>query len=258
MEQREAWYLVGSPTGGNGGGQGLPVVHCRYRMGLGPHLYRARQGQAARGGLMGVELGKYDGRGSPEPFCAEVLRECQARRFSGVVCRFPATPLPGLSEALGRLAEHCSRKGLGCWVSEPYGDGSSAGVLIPTAISGGSLEGRLRDAVRRFGAERVAVWLDRSSEDFALPSPHGSGRPLSPEELEALRQRYGSACFFSDALCARYFTYMEGREGHFVLFDDLASLQKKLSLARQLGIGTVFLPAAELGELTEQLVKGRG
>ena len=175
-----------------------------------------------------------------------------------MVCTLGERQLPGLGNILGRLAESCRSRGLNCYVSEQYGEAApAAGVLIPTAVSGGSLEGRLRGAVRQFGAERTAIWLNRGMEDFTLPAPSGSGRPLDLEELEALREKYRASCFFSDALCARYFTYMEGMEGHFVLFDDLASLQKKLNLAGQLGIRTVFLPLAELGDLTGELLRER-
>lgn len=258
MEQRDKWLIVGERGQGRGGGFGLPVVHFHYRIGLGPHLFRSKSVPPQRGGLLGMELGKYDGRGNPEPFCGEVLRECQARRFSGVVCRLGERRLPGLGEILARLAESCHSRGLSCFVPEQYGQmAAAAGVLIPTAISGGSLERRLKGAVREFGAERVAIWLNRGMEDFTLPAPSGSGRQLGYEELESLREKYRASCFFSDALCARYFTYMDGMEGHFVLFDDLASLQKKLNLAGQLGIRTVFFPTAELGELTGELLRER-
>lgn len=255
MEQGDKWFIVENGENRPREGRGLPLVRFSYRVGLGPHLFRAKSGQPFKGGLMGIELGRFDGKGPVEPFCAEVLRECGLRHFSGVVCRFDGPPRPGVGELLCRLSEHCGSRGLSCYVSEAYGTlAPQAGVLIPTAVSGGSLAGRLEMAAHRFGVGRVALWLERAGEDFLLPSPKGSGNPLDPAALEALRERHQANCFFSDELCARYFTYMEGEEGHFVLFDDLASLQKKLSLGRRLGVHTVFLPQRELGELLPQLL----
>lgn len=47
--------------------------------------------------------------------------------------------------------------------------------------------------------------------------------------------------FFSPDLCAHYFTYMSRETGaHFILFDDGESLEKKRTLAQELGISRFF------------------
>lgn len=56
--------------------------------------------------------------------------------------------------------------------------------MIPSALSGGSLSRRLEEAAERFGRERVTLAVQRVAEDFFLPSPTGSGVPLSRRELE--------------------------------------------------------------------------
>ena len=67
------------------------------------------------------------------------------------------------------------------------------------------------------------------AEDFFLPSPTGSGVPLSRRELEEKLEQLHPSVFFSHELCARYFTYMSRESGaHFVLFDDRDTLRKKL------------------------------
>lgn len=53
---------------------GLPVAHVAYRVGGGPHLFRANMPVTLRGGLMVVDNTGFDGRGRPGP-CA--------RRFCG-------------------------------------------------------------------------------------------------------------------------------------------------------------------------------
>ena len=259
MEQMERLILAVPPGQLTAaGGWGLPLAHLAYRAGSGPHLFRANAPVAPRGGLMVIDDARLTGGGEAEGFCNEVLRECAARRFTGVVCRFLTRPTSLMEDITGKLGELCRGRGLACYVSEPYGiSAPQAKVIIPTALSGGSLRGRLEEAANRFGAGRLAVWADRVAEDFLLPSPNGAGAPLTAEELKKRREACGANVFFSDELCAHYFTYMAGENAHFVLFDDAGSIRKKLGVAKSLGIETAFLPHGALHDLLEALV-GKG
>lgn len=237
------------------GAWGKPLANLAYRVGSGPHLFRANTPIVPTGGLMVMDDERFTEGGAPEGFCNEVLRECAARKFTGVVCDFRARPRSALADAVGKLAELCAGRGLRCFVSEPYGlAASQAKVMVHTAVSGGTLQGRLEDALNRFGP-RVAVWVDRSAEDFLLPSPSGAGAPLTAEELSRRRAERGSEVFFSQELCAHYFTYMAGEKGHFVLFDDAGSIKKKLRMAKNLGVETAFLPYASTAGLLEDLLE---
>jgi len=227
---------------GRQGGSGLLLAHLAYRVGAGPHLFRANGPVTPHAGLMVMDAPHLEDGGDAEGFCHEVFRECVARKFTGVVCRFEEPTLPILQEICGRLSESCAQRGLTCYVSEPYGRSApSARVLLSTAVSGGSLEGRLKEAENQFGP-RLALWVERSVEDFMLPSPTGAGTPLNWEELERRRTEYSANVFFSSELCAHYFTYMAGEKAHFVLFDDAGSVRKKLQVAERLGVDTAFLP----------------
>ncbi len=156
---------------------------------------------------------------------------------------------------MARLGETCGRRGLSLYVSEPYAQsGGGAKVLIPSALSGGTLRGRLEDAGNRFGFGRVALWVDRSAEDFLLPAPSGAGTPLTMAELNRRREEQGAGVFFSSELCAHYFSYMVGGQGHFVLFDDAGSIREKLRLAGEMGVGMVFLAHDTTGELLGELL----
>ena len=56
--------------------------------------------------------------------------------------------------------------------------------------------------------------------------------------------------YFSDELCARYFTYCVPADGaHFVLFDDGATIRKKLQVARSLGVKYALLAYPETADL---------
>ena len=229
---------------------GLTLAHMAYRVGGGPHLFRSSQPNPPRGGLMYIDDGGFDGRGTPDAFCQEVVRECAARGFGGVICAFDRK-LPLLSAVVEQLGPMLVRQGRSFYVSEPYGRCTATGrVLIPTALSGGSLRQRLGEAVERYGAGRVALAVERTAADFFLPSPDGQGRPLTREELKARLEERSPSVFFSDELCARYFTYMNRQSGaHFVLFDDAGSIRKKLRLAEALGIDRALLCWPEVSDL---------
>ena len=234
---------------------GLTLAHMAYRVGGGPHLFRSNQPIPARGGLMYIDDGGFDGRGTPDAFCQEVVRECAARGFGGVICAFDRK-LPLLSAVVEQLGPMLVRQGRSFYVSEPYGRCTATGrVLIPTALSGGSLRQRLGEAAERYGAGRVALAVERTAADFFLPSPDGQGRPLTREELKARLEERSPSVFFSDELCARYFTYMNRQSGaHFVLFDDAGSIRKKLRLAEALGIDRALLCYPEVSDLMRDIL----
>ena len=130
--------------------------------------------------------------------------------------------------------------------------------MIPSALSGGSLSRRLEEAAERFGRERVTLAVQRVAEDFFLPSPTGSGVPMSRRELEEKLEQLHPSVFFSHELCARYFTYMSRESGaHFVLFDDAATLRRKLQAGQSLGIETAFLMYPEAEDLLPALFQPR-
>lgn len=224
--------------------RGLPVTpaHLAYRMGQGPHLFRTGGNLPPSGGWMVLDCRDFDGLGHPAPFCQEVVRECSARNFSGVVCDFEAGRLPPLEETVAQLGREFVRRGWSLLVPEHYASCSPhAHVMISSALSGGSLELRLEEAQQHLGKDRVVLALQRTAEDFFLPSPTGSGQPLSQEQLRRMMEERSPSVFFSRELCARYFTYMSRDSGaHFVLFDDAQTMAKKVEVARSVGISTIL------------------
>lgn len=222
-------------------------AHLAYRLGPGPHLFRAGS-TAPKGGLMVVDDQEFDPLGPTGPLCQEIVREITARGFSGAVLDFE-NRLPPLEQIAAALDEPFARRGWTLIVPERYGQAAPhARVMISSALSGGSLQRRLEEALARFGESRVVLALEKRAEDFYLPSPTGSGQPLTPQELEELKGRLSPSIFFSGELCARYFTYMSRETGaHFVLFDDGDTLRHKVEVARKLGIGTFLAPWAEVG-----------
>lgn len=236
---------------------GLTIGHMAYRVGRGPHLFRSGTPIPLRGGLMVVDAKSFDGQGEPGVLCQEILRECAVRGFGGVLCDFEGRPLPLLERVLSQLDEMLSRKGLTLHVPESYGHCTQkARVLIPSALSGGSLVQRLEECILRFGGpERITLAIQRVAEDFFLPSPTGSGRPMSREELARQLAERAPSVFFSNELCARYYTYMSRESGaHFILFDDAMSIRKKLQVAQHLGIRRAVAALPEIDDLLPELL----
>ena len=134
--------------------QGLAVtpVHMSYRMGKGPHLFRSSGSVPARGGMMFLDCRGFDGFGPILPFCQEVVRECAARSFSGVVCLLQGGRLPPLEQMVRELGEQCARRSWTLMVPEAYGSCSPhALVAVSSALSGGTLRQRLQEVQERFG-----------------------------------------------------------------------------------------------------------
>ena len=165
-----------------------------------------------------------------------------ARGFTGVVCDFESGRIPPLEQVVQELGNQCFRRSWTLLVPEQYGHCSPhAQVCICSALSGGTLVQRLREAQERFGRDRVVLALQRVAEDFFLPSPTGSGTPLTQEELRERIQQQQPSIFFSHELCARYFTYMSRESGaHFVLYDDAS----RRSPTRRRSWGCAALPPA--------------
>ena len=235
---------------------GLPVGHMAYRIGPGAHLLRSNISINLRGGLMVVDGTTFDGRGDPASFCQQLVRECNARGFDGAILDFEGQPYPLLGQVIQRLGGMFSRRGWPLYVTEAYADYSDqTRIIIPSALSGGSLSKRLEEAVERHGAHRVALGIQRTAEDFTLPSPTGCGTPLTRDELEQRIKARGPSVFFSDELCAHYFTYMSRQSGaHFVLFDNAASIRKKIQIARQFALCACILVWPEVDDILQDIM----
>ncbi len=241
---------------------GVSVACMGYRLGDGLRLLRAPLADAVRGGLLMID--DQDFRpgtpGSPDHFTRLMLRELSARGFTGVIANWEGAPSPPLGEMTVRLGAALSQRKLSFYVPERWGKAApGAKVLIPSAISGGTLRGRVTEAGRAFGPERVVLAIERSAEEFVLPAEKGSGTPLSREELRQRLTGLRPRTYFSPELCAHYFTW-QGRDGRarFVLFDDGSSIQRKIRLAAALDLPACLLAYPETADLLPELFREQG
>ena len=131
-----------------------------------------------------------------------------------------------------------------------------ASVLVCAAVSGGGFADHLRESARRFGSGKLALDMECLRMDFRLPALSGMGEPLTAQGLESLLAQESPAVFFSQELCARYFTYLREGESHFVLFDDADTLRQKLRTGTALGYTAAFFVWPEIRSLAAALFPG--
>lgn len=231
----------------------MPIAHAAYRVGQDGRLLHAELPEGLRGGMMVVSGEEYERGGNAAALARAILSECKARGFGSVLCDFE----PPVDATLFQTVQWLSQSGRTVLVHEGYARAArEARVLVASAVSGGTLAGRLASAVGRYGKGRVVLAVERVCEDFRMPAPTGQGVPLSRQEREGLLRRYGSDTFFSEELCARYFTY-RGRDGgfHFVLFDDGDSIRRKLEVASAHGIQNALLSLPETEDILDEVLE---
>lgn len=235
-------------------------AHVAYRLGEDSTLLRQNLLVQTRGGLLSISDREAPVISDIEKLCAAVQRECGRRGFNGVLLDFEAPPTQDRQDfaaALGRIFVSSHRA---LYIPESYApfcrkqEQTAAIPLICTALSGGSFSERLREAAARYGgAGRLALDIQRLRMDFILPSRTGEGQPLSADAFQKLLSERNPSIFFSPDLCARYFTYNQAGETHFVLFDDAGTLQKKLQFGIRMGFSASFFMFPEVQDILPQL-----
>lgn len=238
---------------------GLTPAHMTYRIVPGPKLIGVGLTGEVRGGAMFVAASGEELSGDPQPCCRQVVGECRKRGFSRVICDFEGAPVGGLATLTAELAKVCAQNGLALYLPEPFAPlAEECRALVSSALVSGTLEKRLRDAIGRYGPERVVLAVEAVAEDFLLPAS-GRGDPLTQSQLSELVSRLEPAVFFDRGLCAHYFTYMNRGEGaHFILFDTPRSVREKLDAAQRLGLSSALLAAPQVEGWLEEIFGGEG
>ena len=228
------------------------LAHVAYCIGPDSTLLRQNLLLQTRGRLLSVTDRDAPFIASPEQLAAAALRECGRRGYGGVLLDFEQPPAPDRLAFAQALAKRLAPRPL--YVPEGYASVPGAVSLVCTALSGGSFVQYLQEtAAARGGPGTLALDVQRLRMDFPLPARSGEGSPLSQQEFQALMDRESPAVFFSQDLCARYFTYTREGESHFVLFDDAETLQQKLRAGSAMGFSAAFLMYPEVRDLLPRL-----
>lgn len=231
------------------------LVHVAYRIGPGSILLRQNLLLRTRGGLLSISDREAPPIEDPDALCAAVLRECGRRGYSGALLDFEEPPRKDRLCFAEKLAQLLSANHRTLYVTERYGTASASAVtLLCTAISGGNFSQYLQEAAaQRGGPGRLALDIQRLRMDFSLPARSGTGTPLSPEALTQLIEQESPSVFFSQDLCARYFTYTRNDAAHFVLFDDVETLRQKLRTGSAMGFSAAFFLWPEVRDIAGKL-----
>ena len=230
------------------------LAHAAYR--IGPENTLLRQNSLrTKGGLLFLNDQEAPPVPKPELLCAAAVRECRRQGFSGVVLDFEKSPRRDLLIFAKGLEAVLWEEKKTLYLPEVYAAaGEHAVLLICTALSGGNYTQRLREAIARYGgAGRLALDVQRLRMDFALPAPSGEGIPMSGEELRHLMEQEQPTVFFSQDLCARYFTYARDGQAHFVLFDDAETMNRKTKIGAGLGFTSAFFMWPEVKDIAGKL-----
>ena len=191
MEKNTKLYLAAPPEYCTGAVRTkLPVAHMIYKIGRGYHLYRAEIQGPISGGLMVVDTDGYTGGGPTSILASEIMGQCRAFKFTGIVLDTLRDHSPLLRSLAEHLASAAKRSGLRLFVPESLADiDDSVSVIITSAVSGGTLRQRLSDGAARYGKERLALEIERLRMDFLLPAKSGCGVVLTAEELKDLMEK---------------------------------------------------------------------
>lgn len=232
---------------------GQALAHVAYRIGPGSTLLRQSLPLQTRGGLLSVSDRNAPPIGDPDALCAAVLRECGRRGYTGAVLDFEEPPCQDRQVFAQRLAQALSQSRRPLFLPDGYVEKGGISLLC-TAVSGGSFSQYLRDAAQKSGGSAaLALDVERLRMDFRLPAPSGEGKPLDEKGLRELMQREAPSVFFSQELCARYFTYIRNGETHFVLFDDAETLRQKLRIGAGMGFSAAFFMWPEVRDIAAAL-----
>jgi len=225
------------------------LAYVAYRIGPSSTLLRQNP-LRAKGGLLSVSDREAPLIENPEALCAAVLRECGRWGFSGAVLDFEESPRRDRMDFAKTLGQVLREQKKTLYLPESYAAAEQAVVLVCTALSGGNFTQRLQEA-RAAGC--LALDVQRLRMDFTLPAPSGEGEPLTAEELRRLMEQEQPTVFFSQDLCARYFTYARGGQAHFVLFDDAETMNRKVKIGAGLGFTTAFFMWPEVKDIVGTL-----
>lgn len=118
-------------------------------------------------------------------------------------------------------------------------------VWVCSRLSGGTLESRLRQALRRYEG-RVYLRVEPFCTRFAMPCPTGEAIELTQEQSARLQAQF--PVFYSPELCCNYCVATENGNASMILFDTPQTIAKKLALAQSMGVPYVFgeIPLAQL------------
>lgn len=248
MDNETTWMIAATGTDAiHAQDAGFTCLHLCTQLSYDGNFIPLSHPARARGDFLGIT----DSGGIPrncDLFASDAVCTAKSRGCRGIMADFERPLLQELTTALDKKTQEA---GLQFLIPLPLAEyAPHACIIADTAISGGSLERRFSELIDRFGQQRIAAQLICSCADFPLPCSNPNGTPLSSDAFEKLLHDTGATVFFSRELCAKYFTYSNNNQAHFILFDDRDTLLTKTRILRNLGIQhllAIYPDACQMG-----------
>ena len=233
------------------------IAHMAYRIGHGFRLYRHHSLHGICGGMMVLDTGGFKGGGPLSALIADITDECARKDFAGIVLDAGLNPRSPAQLSISKALASAARPlGLKYFVPEALAHtGEDTIVRVSSALSGGTLRRHIADAFEKYGADRVALELQRVNMDFTLPAFRGVGKKLTDEELTELMSRHNAAAQFSAELVVNYFTYRDETDAHFVLYDNAQSFRRKIKAAARAGVQHALLFYPHVAGIYDEILR---
>ena len=229
------------------------IAHLAYTIGKDLHLMRHNLLLNTKGGLLSLSASDCPPIPSGDALRRELLRECGIRGFRGISAELPVRE--DTTVFLRRLQQSLAQERKSLFLPKETASSVPGSIaVVCTALSGGVFRERMEEAIRLYG--RIALDVQRLIMDFPLPSPSGQGNPITSQELSQILAQRSPSVFYSAELCARYFTYSEHGQSHFLVFDDAATIQQKLNFGRKQNLPAAFLLYPEVSDLLPAIFHG--
>ena len=221
-----------------------------YRIGRGFHLYRTAL-PPVNPQIMDIDCAGFTGYGPHELLTAEIIGECIHCGYTGINLGLSSKPTQPIVNFCLYLSKACQGHGITLYLPESFSSVcQDAMIIIPGQNIRGTYSQYLGSMCSRYGAQRLALELERIYMDFSLPSRSGVGSVLSERRFQEI---YTGSSFYSDALLANYTSYISGGNAHIVLWNDGKSLSQKLSQAVSAGIGHAFLYYPHVSDILSEI-----
>ncbi len=221
----------------------LPIAHMAYRFSREGALIKAPLSDTQKNDLLFLDGDSWNENSEIPSIIQQLIKECKTQHYRGAILDFSKSPTQRTVSLIKQLDTMMHKQNLRLYLPECYHSYSkSANIIISSAISGGSLQQRLTSAKQTYGSNRITLSIERCAEAFSLPTLKGKSTSLSRLELQKRIQTTSPSIFYSNELCANYFTYLnQYGSAHFILYDDAKSIHRKFSLAKNLNITECFM-----------------
>lgn len=198
----------------------------------GTELIKSKAFVNYRGCILGVKEIYIDDKVNTAKIAHDIIFDYNKNGFKGIYLDFFSGKATELVFLLDKL---CVKEGIELFVPITYAKSVNyAKLIFDTSISGGNLKNILEYMIFEYGQERFCAKISHVVKKCYIPS-NGEGEVILEDCEKA------DNVFFSDNLYIKYYSYMQDERCVFTTFDDIDTLNRKISLLRGLAVEKIFI-----------------